>query len=227
MKPFAPLRFGVFALALVLALTGCKKSEEAPGLSAKIQNIVPEAALNDMKAKGLTINEGNTPPNIEGIFETNPYILLAPYGPEDGYVKGRVIPNNRFRFSNQNADEVQLELKQLGSSTNTGSGTASFLAGTGNKFTLFGQIVGNSNNIPTKTLTVISGEITPTGIKDFQYALLLTEKTGDTNNANLIPVNKSRVWIDGDGLASKVGTFRLSAEGMIPADGPRADSARD
>lgn len=138
MKPFSLLRSGAFVTALLLALAGCKKSEEAPGLSAKIQNIVPEAVLADLKTKGVVVNEGNQPPNVEGIFRVNPMQLLAPYGPEDGWSKDKIIGDYNFRFSAQTGDEVKLDYKQTLSSTLEGSGVASFLAGSGNKFTLFG-----------------------------------------------------------------------------------------
>ncbi|AQG80388.1 hypothetical protein [Spirosoma montaniterrae] len=205
------LNLPLIALCLLMlaALSSCKK-DEVPGLSAKIQKIVPQAALDDMKSKGLLINEGNTPPSIEGIFEADPYTLLSPYGPEDGWSKGKVIEKYRYRFSGQQGDEVKLEEKQI-NGNNTGSGIASFLAGSGNKFTLFGEVVGSSSGIATKTLTVISGEITSTGIKDFQYAFVLTNKTGDDDDDVLMPVNKSRVWIDGNQIATKVGSFRIPA----------------
>jgi hypothetical protein len=207
-----PLIIALTIASMLGGMVGCKKSETVvPGLSVKIQSIVPQAALDDMKAKGLVVNEGNTPPNVEGIFQAGPYTLLAPYSSADSWAKGKVINDYRFRFTSQNGDEVKLEEKQVGGSSSA-TGTASFLAGSGNKFTLFGQTIGTSAGIPTKQLVVITGEITATGIKDFQYAFLFTEKTGDADNSSLIPINKSRVWVDGDALASKVSTFRLAAD---------------
>jgi hypothetical protein len=213
-------QFRILFAALTLAgllggVVSCKKNEVVPGLSVKIQNIVPQAALDDMKTKGLIVNEGTTPPNIEGIFEANPYKLLAPFDSSDPYDKDDVIDPYRFRLTGQNNDEVKLEYKQVGTA-NTGAGVASFLAGSGNKFTLFGQISGVEAGIPNKTLFVLTGEITTTGIKDFQTAILLTEKTGDANNVKLIPINKSRVWIDGNALASKVSSYRLAADEVTP-----------
>jgi hypothetical protein len=217
----------LLGITLSLALlTGCKKNEEAPGLSAKIQSIVPDAVLTDLKTKGLVINEGATPPNVEGVFKASPYKLLAPYGPEDNYKKDRVINDYSFKFSGQNADDVKLDFKQTGASTLEGSGITSFLAGSGNKFTLFGEITGKSLGVGYKQLAVLSGEITPTGIKDFQYAFVFTSKDGDTSNSILIPVGKSRVWIDGDGLADKAGTFRLAAEAETGTPGRSAGSAQ-
>lgn len=209
MKTIHTSALAALLLSTVLFLDGCKKKDPEPGLSAKIQQIVPQVALDDMKAKGMIINEGNSPPNIEGIFEGNPFTLLTPYGPEDSYAKGRVTTSYRWRFTGQKNDDVQVEEKQLGG-TGSSTGTASFLAGSGKKFSLFGQLIGTQGNASYKQLVVISGEITDTGIKDFQYALLFTEKTG-AGSGNLIPINKARIWIDGNQLASKTTTFRIGA----------------
>lgn len=227
MKTIFPLR-PLLGVALSLALlTGCKKKDEVPGLSAKIQNIVPEAVLSDLKDKGIVVNEGNTPPNVEGVFKASPFILLAPYGTEDGYKKDRVISDYSFKFSGQNGDDVKLDFKQTGASSLEGSGITSFLAGSGNKFTLFGEITGTSLGVAYKQLAVLSGEVTPTGIKDFQYAFVFTSKDGDTSNSILIPVGKSRVWIDGDGLADKTGTFRMAAEAEAGTPGRSAGAAQE
>lgn len=224
MKSFSTLRYGVFTLALVVALAGCKKNAEAPGLSAKIQNIVPTAVLTDLKDKGLVVNEGNTPPHVEGIFRVSPMKLLAPYGQDDGYKKDRVIGDYHFRFSGQNGDDVKLDYKQTSASLVEASGVTSFLAGSGTRFTLFGELTGSYSGIANKKLAVISGEVTPTGIKDFQYAFVITDKTGDSGNSILIPVGKARVWIDGNAVASKVSAFRMATEEIRPSPSHTADS---
>ena len=158
----------------------------------------------------MTINEGSQPPNIDGIYQANPYQLLAPYSSEDGWAKGKIITDYRFRFSGQSGDDVKVEEKQVGTS-NAGTGVASFLAGSGGKFTLFGEVAGTQSGISYKQLTVISGEVTATGIKDFQYAFVFTSKNGDAGNTTLIPINKARIWIDGNALAEKVATYRRAS----------------
>ena len=192
--------------------TSCTPKEAAPdfskGLSAKIQRILPEAVLDDMKAKGLVINEGSQPPQLAGIFIASPYTLLSPYGPEDGWEKGRVINDYKFKFYDQVGDEVKLDVKQ---SNETATGLGSFVSGFGNKFTIFAQTRGIQSDIENTQLSVISGELSPDGIINFQYAFTFTAKTGDADNSVLIPVGKARVWEDGDQLANKISTFRVAA----------------
>ncbi len=212
--------FHLIALLLVaglmLTLNACKKETVDPstGLSTKIQNIVPAAALADLKAKGLVVNEGSQPPNIEGVYLASPMRLVSPYGPTDNYSIGKIIADYRYRFYSQVGDEVKLDYTNANNDTGTGQGA--FVSGYGNKFTLFIATTGVSRGVNYKAVNVISGEITANGIANFQQALILTEKTGDSSNTVLIPLNQSRVWEDGNLLASKITTFRMAT----PMDGP-------
>lgn len=188
-------------------MMACKKDvEPAGGLSPKIQNIVSKAALDDMKAKGLLIHEGTQPPNIEGIFESSPQRLLSPYGPADPFQKGRINSNYKFRFYQQQGDVVQVDYRNA-SGSETGTGQGAFLAGSGNAFSLFLESSGTSGGTPYKAVQVLTGEMTASGIRNFQFAVTLTQKTGDESNVKLIPVHQARVWEDGDQLAQKVSTF--------------------
>lgn len=207
-------------IALANGLTSCKKKEDvdpSKGLSVKIQNIVSETALTDLKAKGFTVNEGSQPPNIEGVFISNPMRLLSPYGPNDSYAKGRIIDDYKYRFYAQTGDDLKLDYKNSG--TDTGTGQGAFLSGFGNKFTVFIETTGKSGAVDYKSVKVISGEISTTGIINFQEALTLTSKTNDTGNA-LIPVNQARVWEDGNRLAAKTSTYRIGIADNSPAVSP-------
>lgn len=215
-RRLSPWLVAVTLLATVL-LAGCKKSSVDPskGLSAKIQSIVPQAILDDMKAKGLVVNEGSQPPQLSGIYIASPYTLLSPYSAQDGWQKGKVINDYKFRFYDQVGDEVKLDFKQ---SSETATGLGSFVSGFGNKFTIFAQTKGTQSGIQNTQLSVISGELGADGIIDFQFAFTFTEKTGDASNAVLIPVGKSRIWEDGDKLAGKTNSFRFAApEAAEPA----------
>ena len=232
LRPFYVLRLTAIACLLTIFTLGCQKKEvdtdPSKGLSAKIQSIVPTAILDDMRAKGLVINEGSQPPQLGGIFLANPYTLLSPYGPEDGWQKGRVISDYKFRFYDQTGDEVKLDFRQ---SSEMATGLGSFVSGFGNKFTIFAQTKGTQSGIENTQLSVISGELTADGIADFQYAFTFTAKTGDTSNSILIPVGKARVWEDGNRLASKTTVFRLAApdavESIVDSRPGAASSVRD
>ena len=167
LRPLYVIRLLAAGCLLTVFMVGCqnKKVDTDPskGLSAKIQRIVPTAVLDDMKAKGLVINEGSQPPQLTGIFLANPYTLLSPYGSENGWKKGRVISDYKFRFYNQTDDE-KLDFRQ---SSETATGLGSFVSGFGNKFTIFSQTKGTKSGIENTQLSVISGELVADGIFDF------------------------------------------------------------
>jgi hypothetical protein len=187
---------------------GCK----AYDLSANILSIAPQSVIDDLRLRGMNINEGNTPPALSGFFESKPHVLLSPYGPGDSFAVGTEFTSIRYRFYDQNGNTQTISLdKKSSDGTNTETGIGAFLAGNGNKFTLFAKTSGISDGITYKSLTIISGEILSTGIKDFQESVVLTEKGLDPTN-KLIAVGQGRIIRDGNSLASKVSSLRLSAE---------------
>lgn len=201
------------AAALLGGLTSCKKNEDVTptsGLSASIQAIAPPAALSDLKAKGMVINEGGQPPNVEGIFVVNPMRLLSPYSSDDSYAKGRVIVDYTYKLYEQSGSAIKMEFKEGTTKRLVFTGE---LSGSGNKFTLFINTTQTlmPENIEYSTLRVISGEVSMAGIINFQTATTLTKKDGDAKNSVLIPINQARVWEDGNQLAQKTSNFRLAA----------------
>lgn len=204
------------AIACVMMLTfSCKKDN---GLSKNINNIISQKIIDDLQKRGMTINKGSTPPTLPAIVLASSFTLVSPYGAADGWSVGKVIADYKYRFSGQTGDQVKLDYKNSGSDYATGM--ASFLSGSGNKFSLFAQVTGTSSEINYKSVKIISGEVTADGIKDFHEALVLTEKEGDESNSILMPVGAGRIWKDGDGLAETISTYRLN-----PAASTNSDAA--
>ncbi|MEZ0610197.1 hypothetical protein ACAW74_16895 [Fibrella sp. WM1] len=218
-------RFSLTALIVSVLLgsqMGCKKADDpTKGFSAKIQSIIPQADIDKLRQRGMIINEGSQPPNIEGIFASSPHTLVSPYD-TDSYSAGYVFNDLVVRFSKQNtADQTAVvDIKNAGS---TGTGVGGFLAGNGNQFTFFAEIDLVDGSATAKQVRIFSGEITSTGIKDFYTTLLMKSKNDPTDR--LIPVGAARVIKDGDGLASKQSSFRLNADAQ-PKTAPADDTRR-
>ena len=161
-------------LCIILLFDSCKKKSPEPTLSAKIQQIVPATLLNNLKVKGMPINEGLNPPNIEGVFVSNPHTLEVPYA-GDPNSKGYVFNSLVLRFSNQNSKELSVNIDTKSSST-VASGIGGFISGTGNKFSIFAELSVQNGTATGKQVRIFSGEITSQGIKDFYSTLVFTEK---------------------------------------------------
>ena len=211
-------RFSFFALLLLvvsaLGLASCRKTDE-PGyrynLPAGVQRIVPADLIDTLRRKGMIIHEGVTPPALDGVFRLSPCELLTPYGPEDTWRRGKVIPDYKYRFYDQSADKLAIKIDNKQPAGNDASqGLGAFVAGSDQAFTIFAEVSGRTGNATYTHLAVLSGELTPQGIRNFQYAFLLKDKNDPDND--LIAVGKTRVWRDGDGLAAREAAFRRAAE---------------
>lgn len=201
---------GIAACALLFTLSCKKKDNNDNGLSQNINNIISQDILDNLQSRGMVINSGATPPNISNIIVASPFTLLSSYSDEDGWRPGKVIGDYKYRFSNQEGDKVQVDYKNS-SNSDVGNGLGSYLSGSGNKFSLFAEVSGVASGVSYKQVLVISGEVATDGIKNFQQSLIITQKTGDDNNATLIPVGAGRIWKDGDGVASFTGSYRPAA----------------
>ena len=206
----------VVSTLCLLGLGSCKKNDVDPtkGFSNSIQAIISQDDIDKLRQRGMPVNEGIQPPNIEGIYVSSPHELVSPYGPDDDYQSGKVFIDFILRFSKQNSTDQTAQVETKNGST-VGAGQGGFLAGNGNKFTFFAEIDTKDGSTLSKQVRLFSGEITPDGIKDFYTTLLMVSKTDPDDE--LIPVGASRIIKDGDGLASKRGSFRL---GVVEADEP-------
>ena len=181
-------------------------SANTPDVDSEIKGILSEInpeTIARLKEGGMAIHEGNTPPLIEGIYLSSPHILMQPY-PGDTRRKGHLWNDYRYRISTQKNGHAVLDFKAADAN---GSGIGIYLTGSGNKFTLYARVFGQERGVNKTDITVISGEITPEGIKNFTSSYVLAWKEGDSSNNILMPIGAHRVSGDQDRLAQKISTY--------------------
>ena len=204
----------MYALFAVLFLfASCKKEEEnlEVGFSQEIENFVPDSTIEKMRDLGMVINEGKQPPSIEGTYFVSPMIMKSSNVPNEGYEIGHRFINYKYHFYNQNNDELTIEMDATGINDynriiSESKGQGAFIAGYNDSFTAFLIEEGYSvkNTFDTSyfsMLTVSSGQISASGIKDYHQAIWMLDDFGDPHG-NLIPVNSGRVFFDSDSLAN-------------------------
>ena len=199
------------AIGSLLAIS-CSKSENSVekqvktsgfNIPAEAKAIIPEELIGKIAANGMTINEGTNPPNIEGIFATGILKMIYTSLNYDTFPIGKEIESYRFRFYEQRGPKIKTDYINediLANDQATGRGT--IISGNGNKFTAYLDMDITDIEIKTRDVSVLSGEITPEGIRNFQYAFLKMEKTGDFSE-RMVPVGTIRIWISKDKLAIK------------------------
>ena len=182
----------VVTAAIVLSLSTC-----AFDIPAGALNYVSQAQLNKLTSMGMKINQGKKPPTVDGDYYCNSLTRTGTNIPNDS---ASTFANMGLRFTSQGSDNsVLVSYNQSGIEIGTGLGA--FISGSGSDFSIFAQITGTYNGINFKDAMIFSGTMTAGGIKDFVYALLLTEKDPDPSGY-LIEVDQGRVIAENDKLAA-------------------------
>jgi len=193
---------GVFAL---FALVSCSKSVDNGGynngnnqnnngstngnnskslnIPVEAKAIIPEETLHQIRAQGMPIYEGTNPPNIEGIYLLDNLRFHYSSDPgEKGFTKGDKAVNYKYRFYQQNGVKLKSDYRALKFGVNDiATGSGAIISGSGNNFTVFLNHAAHTEGVKNNDIILISGEITPEGIKDLVLTLTVTEKE-DTNN---------------------------------------------
>ncbi|WP_448824365.1 hypothetical protein [Capnocytophaga gingivalis] len=193
---------GVFAL---FALVSCSKSVDNGGynngnnqnnngstngnnskslnIPIEAKAIIPEETLHQIRAQGMPIYEGTNPPNIEGIYLLDNLRFHYSSDPgEKGFTKGDKAVNYKYRFYQQNGVKLKSDYRALKFGVNDiATGSGAIISGSGNNFTIFLNHAAHTEGVKNNDIILISGEITPEGIKDLVLTLTVTEKE-DANN---------------------------------------------
>ncbi len=188
------LTLGLFIFAI-----GCGKKETvdpAIGFSATVQKVAPQATIDALRKLGMTINEGTAPPNVTGIFLESPTILLATFT-DDTKKVGDEVADYTYKFYEPSADNTTIKVSYKTSVGDNATGLGSVVAGNGKKFTVFSELTTTTGEI---YINIISGEMTSTGIKDWQDSFV--KKT---------ELEKNRIFKDGDGFSESKSSFRKAA----------------
>lgn len=161
------MKRNVFVLLLFSFFISCKEEEQLPnnGLSEEINNLVPEVVLNNMKNNGMPIFTGNTPPDLNGVYNISQVKIVGSNIPFDQI--NFVSEFAKFKLSNQN-NSISLEYQD--SDGESGESEECYISGTDCNFTVFASVFGSKNGNSAKGLLVLSGKIANNGLIDCHYA---------------------------------------------------------
>ena len=218
-KTIYTLCAGVFALLTVI---GCSKSDDNDSKKNKDKNdvevtnfnipkeakaILPDKTLTEMVANGMTIHEGTNPPNIERIYLLDNLKFLYTSDPDDHYfTKGQPAADYKYKFYDQQGVKVKSDYKALKFGVfDVATGYGAIISGSGNKFTVFLSHAANTEGVKNNDITLISGELTPQGIKNLVYVLTVTQK--DDSNNKIMKVGTYRIFTHYESIAQKQTTY--------------------
>lgn len=164
----------------------------------RMDEVIPED-LRDQIEEYIPIYGGINPPNIEGSYFVSPQILV--HSELNNDYSGMHFTDEYFRFYDQDsiANTIQFSKKTVTGSS-WGDGNGAFISGSGNNFTVFLSVTGETYGISNKLTYLISGTKTDDGIRNLIYTLVMVDK-GDDPSHKLIPIGAYRVIRDEDGIS--------------------------
>lgn len=212
-------------LCLVMSMASCNKDEkecpepliESNGLSANINNLVPEEVITVLQDLSVPIHRGGAPPVVNGVYNLEPVILYN--SNVAGDITGTRFSDGRLKLEQQDQGNLKIvfNMKQFndqGVTSSTYEGIGSFISGHGNYFSIFVPSKDHDLQEDERSLSVIiiSGEITPNGLSDFHMALTMLDNDYDGNGStgDFIPNKSTRHFLDGSGLARVAGFYKKS-----------------
>lgn len=197
----------LFVVLLLSVMLACSSDDDgngdvgSDGFDGSIESVeefyTPEL-VSSLEDLGFNINEGGSPPNIEGTYLSSPLVLEASTVPGDP--EGSTFNDFTSTFSNLNVDELTVDfLGDQNSSSSVGDG--SLVSGSNGQFTVYLKTdTQNQGSVVVSSALVISGTLTNEGIENFQLAALMLDDKGDPDDV-YIDNNTGRLFEDGDGLS--------------------------
>lgn len=190
-------------------MSSCEKdrvSEEVSQLPYDIPvEMVDEVTLgvlHEMRAFDMEVNEGNTPPNLEGKYRISPLSLICSNVAGDVY--GCNFEKIDIAFSNQsNATRYHTVDIEYHCGPEHVTGVKAYIVGNDNKFTVMAKVTLQGDYYPVVYICAMSGEITPYGIVDTHIVRFMLENNGDPGNC-LLKKGEGRMLYDQDGYSEKL-----------------------
>ncbi len=183
---FQPLLVMAFVIT-ALGISSCKKNDEGSGdnITAQIQTILPQKYLDSLTAHNFVVNQGKTPPVINGIYLFEP---INDYDNSFLFTVGGAASNAKLKVANQSGTNADVYIKGWVGVNAIDTSSARVIAGTGNDFTVYAQAKGGS---PVYTYDyVLTGTYAAAGVQNMKFAFVMIDNGGNT-------------------LAAKTGTIRI------------------
>lgn len=195
----------------IMMFSGCLKEGDdtlvLPVPDGKIPyNVIPQRLQDSLIAHGFNIHEGMTPPTLNGSYLASPMDLTYA---SDSYQN--LFYDLYMTFSGQTQ---RGKVKYTESQRDTINGTSFFadVIGTDSSFTMYcyQNIASCGSQGDTlwrcTTTTIVSGQLSPEGIKECQYSNIVLDKwAADPYFLSQMPdAGTFRIWTDGDSLARKI-----------------------
>ena len=205
----------ITVVLITVFVSSCTKEKQGTQevQNQKIADVIPAKYLDTLKNLGISINEGLTPPNVEGIYEINPVKSKASNVPGD--VPGSIFfANAKVKFYEQSNSDFSIRLLGKSILNINDSSISTAISGAGNKFTVYGKVRTYSGSNTAIFGVVFSGEKDGSSIKNVEWGPINIDDSQDPDHA-FIKEGQARLQYDTDFSSPTTNTLRLSLNQSI------------
>lgn len=200
------IRLLFYVAAFCFVFSSCSDDEDSgtgefDGSIESVEDFFTPELVAALENLGFVINQGSTPPNIEGSYFSSPFTLQA--STVTGDFVGSNFPDYTSIFSNQDNGSLKIDFNGSGGSQ-TDEGYGSLISGNDNRFSVYLKLSSQiSSSIEVETAYAISGRITDEGIEDYQLAIMMLDDNGDPDGV-YIENNTGRLLVDSDDFSERI-----------------------
>ncbi|ETZ21923.1 hypothetical protein [Pedobacter sp. V48] len=195
----------ILAIISISYLASCKKGKDGPSneeiLKNKIEDVIPQQYLDTLKTLNFPVNEGTTPPNMEGAFYVSPLILRV--SNILGDKPGNAFLSSKVKFFDQHNDDFGISLIGEHVLTLRDTSIVTAISGSGNNFTIYGKVKSTYGSYSAIFATIISGIKEGNNIKNYTIGIInIDNSKGGTGI--FVPEGKARVAYDSDLITESI-----------------------
>lgn len=168
-------------------------------------SVIPSNLQDSLLDNGFVINEGITPPSIEGVYLISPHTLLYA---SDGY--SNAFFDITMTFANQKARGM-VTYAERQRDTVEGTSISAQVIGHDSCFTMYcfqnlSEYSGPDQLWTCRIATVVSGIATAKGFRNCQYSYIMLDKeaVNEEYYSQLAEKETFRIYYDGDSIATKI-----------------------
>ncbi|OAV42571.1 hypothetical protein [Lewinella sp. 4G2] len=167
-----------------------------PGSTEAVCAFVGETSFATLESFGFDFNEGTDPLDFTGTFLMDLLVQETSNIPGDTR-DGDGFNTALFTFSDLEPASRSLRFRSTNEDAET---TDTYYTTSGDDFTVVARLTYTLGSANPTQLYAISGTLTPDGLQNPQYAIIILDDDGDPGNV-LLDVGLGRLLIDEDGLA--------------------------
>lgn len=195
-------------LLMFLVPVSCMEEGDETLVLPDSQHLIPSDVIPDtlqyaLEGHGFHFYPGSKPPRVEGSFKLSPLVLL--YASDNYHITD--FSDLIVSFSDQQSRGL-LKYRECQNDTVVGTSVQARVIGSGDYFTVYCNqyVSGPSGSWRCKIATLVSGRVTPQGIRECQYAFVMLdrESSSPSTDPSLAEEGTVRIFSDGDGLGMRL-----------------------